>query len=201
MNRRSGKDSRKKILDAAFVVFSEHGYEKTSMRMIAAGAGLSVGGLYLYFENKETLYSTLMERVLEDLSRDTEERVKEISDPVSAFNAFIDIRLAYAARNKELIITNSREPKLALGAEIRKRFFERQRRLVELIVSKGIESGDFAECDPAEAAKVITSVLRGYVFSLVIDQDNLFSPEECRRVMLNGLLARQGGSGRTVTGV
>ncbi|GAB5045992.1 TetR/AcrR family transcriptional regulator [Thermodesulfovibrio sp. TK110] len=55
MNRRSGYESRKRIVDAAVKLFSQSGFSGTTMRMIAKEAGISVGGLYLYFKNKEEL--------------------------------------------------------------------------------------------------------------------------------------------------
>lgn len=162
------------------------------MRTIAAKAGISVGGLYLYFENKEALYSTLMDKVLEDLSGELEETVGKIEDPVAAFSTFVRLRLTYAKRNRELIITNTREPRLALGTDLRKRFFERQRRLIGTLIDRGVSSGHFTACDRDETAKVIMGVLRGFVFSLVVDTENLFSPEECSRLILNGLMVRSG---------
>jgi AcrR family transcriptional regulator len=193
MNKRSAADSRQKILNAAIGVFSEHGYQGTSMRMIAGKADISVGGLYLYYENKESLYSTLMEKVLEDISGEMEEALGKIQDPVVAMRALIHMRLQYARRNKELIIANTKEHKFALSVDVRTRFFDRQRRLVERIVENGITSGDFARCDPREASKVIMGVVRGFVFSLVVDTENLFSEEECSRLLLDGLKIRNGG--------
>jgi AcrR family transcriptional regulator len=55
MNRRSAIKSRKNILDAALTIFSDYGYRGASMRKIAGHAGISVGGLYLYFKSKEEL--------------------------------------------------------------------------------------------------------------------------------------------------
>ena len=190
MNKRSAIDSRNRILDAAFVVFSQHGFEGTSMRTIAREADISVGGLYLYFQNKENLYSTLMERVIEGISGEMEEKVGNISDPVEAINTLITMRLTYARRNRELIIASNKEQRLALGIDMKKRFFTRQRRLIENIIEKGMQSGDFARCDAKESAKIIMGVLRGFVFSLVVDTDNLFSPEDCSRLILKGLLVR-----------
>jgi AcrR family transcriptional regulator len=193
MNRRSAADSKQKILNAAISVFSEHGYDGTSMRMIAGKADISVGGLYLYYENKESLYSTLMEKVLEDVSREMEEVIEKIPDPVIAMRTLIHMRLQYARRNKELIIANTREHKFALRDDVRTRFFERQRRLIQRTVERGIASGDFAPCDAGEATKVIMGVVRGFVFSFVVDTDNLFSGEECSRLLLDGLRNREDG--------
>ena len=190
MNERSARDSKTRILDAAFDVFAERGYEGTSMRMIAARADISVGGLYLYFANKEVLYSTLMEKVLEDVSKEMEETVKKAPDPVTAISALIRMRLSSAKKNKELIISNTKGQRLALSADKAKWFFEEQRALIEGIVEEGMKSGVFADCNAKEAAKVIVGLLRGYVFSLVVDVENLFSPEECVRLILGGLLVR-----------
>ena len=164
------------------------------MRMVAARAGISVGGLYIYFENKENLYATVVADLFENLSRKTEETVRKIPDPVEAMHAFLRMRLSYARRNRELIISNNKERRIALGADMKKRFFEGQRLLIEEVVRKGVESGDFAFCEPTETAKVIMGVIRGFVFSLVVDPDNLFSEEECSRVILNGLLHREAAS-------
>ena len=51
------------ILDAARRVFAEKGYHGSTMREIAAAAGVATGTLYLYFRNKESLYTALLERL------------------------------------------------------------------------------------------------------------------------------------------
>ena len=71
MNKRSAEISRQNILDTAMRVFAEHGYAQANMRTIALAAGISVGGVYLYFKSKEELYLTLMEQWIEDLSQRT----------------------------------------------------------------------------------------------------------------------------------
>ncbi|MFD9128802.1 TetR family transcriptional regulator [Kitasatospora sp. NPDC059571] len=49
------EQTRALILDTAMRLFQERGYEKTTMRAIAAEAGISVGNAYYYFEKKEFL--------------------------------------------------------------------------------------------------------------------------------------------------
>jgi AcrR family transcriptional regulator len=54
------KDSiRENIQISAKSLFLENGYEKTSMREIAAHANISKSNLYNYFKNKEHLYDVL----------------------------------------------------------------------------------------------------------------------------------------------
>ena len=50
-----GEQTRKLIVDTALRLFSELGYEKTTMRAIASAAGVSVGNAYYYFASKEVL--------------------------------------------------------------------------------------------------------------------------------------------------
>jgi len=47
--------TRELILDAAFALFEEHGYDNTSLEDIAERAGVSISTLYRYFRTKDTL--------------------------------------------------------------------------------------------------------------------------------------------------
>lgn len=52
---KKGERTRARILEVALALFQEHGYEATTMRRIAAAAGVSLGSAYYYFESKEHL--------------------------------------------------------------------------------------------------------------------------------------------------
>lgn len=58
---RDREKRRRAILDAARHVFFEHGFNNTSMEMIANRCQLAKGTIYLYFKNKESLYVSLVE--------------------------------------------------------------------------------------------------------------------------------------------
>lgn len=60
---------RKSIEDAAIKTFKEHGYVKASMRSIADEAGMSVGNLYRYYKNKETLFGMLVQPMIDFFER------------------------------------------------------------------------------------------------------------------------------------
>lgn len=190
MNKRSGIESKKRILDVAMRVFSEHGYEKASMRAIAKASGISIGGLYIYFKNKEDLYLTLIKSRLDDLIAKNRETLKDIKDPAEAINTFISTHLNYAKRHKELILIQGREHGFSFGIEMKKRFFKTQRKLMEDIIRKGIRMGIFGKCNVKESAKIIINVMRGFVLSIVVESEALFSPEECSKLILHGLLRR-----------
>lgn len=52
---------REELLQAALDLFSENGFEGTSIRDIAKTLGVSVSVVYHYFENKEGLWSAILE--------------------------------------------------------------------------------------------------------------------------------------------
>lgn len=54
-------ETHERILLAAREEFLEKGFEQASMRNIAAKVGMSAAGLYRHFEDKEALFSTLVE--------------------------------------------------------------------------------------------------------------------------------------------
>ena len=57
----SGLDRREQILRAAMVCFAKRGFHQTSMHDISAEAGISVGLIYRYFENKDAVISAMAE--------------------------------------------------------------------------------------------------------------------------------------------
>jgi AcrR family transcriptional regulator len=58
----SSPDRRSQILEAALVCFGKQGFHQTSMHDISAEAGISVGLIYRYFENKEAVISAMADR-------------------------------------------------------------------------------------------------------------------------------------------
>ena len=55
-------DRRAQILDAALVCFAKRGFHQASMHDISAEAGISVGLIYRYFENKDAVISAMADR-------------------------------------------------------------------------------------------------------------------------------------------
>ncbi|MHB0897166.1 MAG: TetR/AcrR family transcriptional regulator [Spirochaetales bacterium] len=59
--RKSGEPATNdKIIDAAILLFSERGYEGTSMKQIAQAVGLTESAIYRHFKGKEDLLSEII---------------------------------------------------------------------------------------------------------------------------------------------
>ncbi len=61
--------ARARILEAASALFVRDGYERFSMRALAAATGCAVGTIYLYFKSKDALFQALVELSFERLSQ------------------------------------------------------------------------------------------------------------------------------------
>lgn len=125
------------ILNHATEVFYEKGYEAASMRDLSRATGLSLAGLYHYFDSKETLlyliqkhtFSTVLEKLRQTLrtASDSEERVRRI----------VANHLTYFITNQKAMTVLSHEDEVltgALGEEVRgikRAYFQLCRDVVE----------------------------------------------------------------------
>jgi len=64
------------FLDAAEALFSRDGIESTSVNDVAEQAQRSIGSLYHHFQKKETLVLAVVDRILDDLDRVIELRLR-----------------------------------------------------------------------------------------------------------------------------
>jgi AcrR family transcriptional regulator len=64
--RAASEETRRHILDTALGLFRERGFEETTMRDIAAAAGLSLGAAYYYFNGKEAIVAAYYDYVQQE---------------------------------------------------------------------------------------------------------------------------------------
>src|SRR5215470_16290394 len=65
--QRSGsEETRRQIVETALALFRERGFEQTTIRDIAAEAGLSLGAAYYYFKSKEAIVGAYYHYVQEE---------------------------------------------------------------------------------------------------------------------------------------
>lgn len=88
--------SRQDILDTAYRLFLSQGYAATSMRQIAQGAGIALGGIYNHFSSKEEIFQQLI------LSRHPYVQVIPLLNSVSGENAEEFLRNAAVIIQREM---------------------------------------------------------------------------------------------------
>lgn len=58
------RKSKSKIVEAARILFNVHGFEKVTIDMVMAKAGMTRGGFYKHFKSKKALYGVAVESFL-----------------------------------------------------------------------------------------------------------------------------------------
>jgi AcrR family transcriptional regulator len=95
------EDTRRKIYEAAMEMFREKGFEETTMRDIAAKAGVALGGTYYYFSSKDAIVLAFY-REMQDTSTsmvsDTLVNKKKLKDRI---RAVLDERLKLLEPNRK----------------------------------------------------------------------------------------------------
>jgi AcrR family transcriptional regulator len=66
--QRRSRESYERVLDAAYALLEENGFEGLTVQEVAARSGVSVGAIYERFGNKETLLRAVHARMMESMS-------------------------------------------------------------------------------------------------------------------------------------
>ncbi|HZD93603.1 MAG TPA: helix-turn-helix domain-containing protein, partial [Candidatus Sulfotelmatobacter sp.] len=70
-----------RVLEHAARIFCEKGYEGASMRDLSRAAGMSLAGLYHYFESKEELLYRIQKHAFTTIIERLQQRLEGITDP------------------------------------------------------------------------------------------------------------------------
>lgn len=190
------EERRHQILEAAKLVFSKHGIHKTRMSDIAQSSGLSKGALYWYFDSKDAIILSLLDKVFEP---EIQELEALLDDPRSAEEKL----MLYAERGGQDIIDMLkwmpliydffalafRQPAIK---ESITRYYRRNLSLLESLICQGIDSGEFKTDSPLDAAITIGSIIEGTVMLWLYDPESIDIIQHIKsntRLLLNGLRA------------
>ena len=165
MNTRSAAYTKQRIVAAALKVFCAKGYRRATIRDIAEKAETSIGGVYLYFRNKELLYQEVIAEQA-GLFRKQMGPLRE-QTPHRALRSYILYNLDFAMSRKELVSLHLKDYDLAFMDSFRRTFFRSQKALVEGILKAGVEQGAFTIKDCEHTALLILFAIRGAMTSRI----------------------------------
>jgi AcrR family transcriptional regulator len=89
------------ILDHATKVFCRKGYEGASMRDLSRATGMSLAGLYYYFESKERLLFLIQKHTFTTILEKLKARLENVTDPEDRIRVFILNHLEYFVSNQQ----------------------------------------------------------------------------------------------------
>lgn len=194
------EERKSQILKAARETFTEQGFHNTRMSDIAEASGLSKGALYWYFESKDAIILSLLEKVFEpelkDLkslledNRSTEERLY-----IYAERAAEDILqlLRWMPLVYEFMVLAFRRRKIKT---VISNYYNSNLQLLENLIQQGIDAGELEGCDAEEAAIALGSIIEGTVMLWIYDPDGIDIKDHMlssTRILVRGLQAADQG--------
>lgn len=195
---RRGPATREAIDGAALELFAELGYHATSMRAIAAAAGVQPAAIYHWYPSKEAILVGFQDEFMDRLTEKVVAAVGEHEDPAQRLAAAVREHVVYhGLHQREAFVTDSEiraladSPRDALLAQ-RDAY---QRRFVEMIEA-GVEAGSLTTSDSRVAAFAILLQCTGV--ALWFDPDGPLGLDRVADLHVELVLGSVGASRRTI---
>lgn len=150
---------RAQIVNAAIDLFGRHGYHVTKMRDIADKAGVSIGLIYQYVEDKEDVLFLALIEVLNSYLREIPAAVSEETEPLMRFRRAIHAYCMVNNVNADATVLAYRETK-SLAVERRNLIKEKELETNEMM------AGFIRDCIDAELFEPLDIEL--FVYQIVM---------------------------------
>lgn len=175
-NQARGADTRKNILDVSLSLFSQNGYDATSVAEICQGAQVSKGAFYHHFSSKQELFLALMETWLETVDgvfqaagQSAETVPQSLVSMAAISGGLFDALEGGFPILLEFWTQASRHPKVWEQAVAP---YQRYLEFFTGMIQAGIDEGSFTpSLDPEWAARMLTSVVMGLLLQATFDPD------------------------------
>ncbi|MGW7194754.1 TetR/AcrR family transcriptional regulator [Streptomyces chryseus] len=165
------RETRERILVAACEVIADIGFEKIRMRMVAEHAGVSTALLHYHFENREKLFAEAMTHSFAHTGTELERD----ADAVPASVILARILHSLLPTDKELRQDWRLWQELwvrALRDETAQRLaidlYDQLHAWVGQALRRGIETGEFADCDIDAVATTLLALCDGFGIRLML---------------------------------
>jgi AcrR family transcriptional regulator len=184
--------TRQRLLEAAAEAFGETGFQATSLDAVAARAGLTKGAVYAHFTDKEHLFLTVLDELVE--SRLTALRsalgeggpvAAQAGDAAAWFTRFVDRDQRWALLFFEFWLHAARSP----GLRERYATYRRGARaaVADLLSERAAVTGADLPAPAPSLAAVALALAAGVALERLVDPDAV--PEDLLAAVLAQLLA------------
>ena len=151
--------TKRKIFEISMKLFSEKGYEATSIEEITAIVGVAKGTLYYHFNSKEEIFNFLVDEGMKLLINSIEIKISKCINTIEKLKAISLIQLKTIKKYEDFIIIVMSQ---AWGNEPRNIFCRKKVieyvELIQKIIEEGLEKKDIRNCN--------SEVLASQIFSL-----------------------------------
>ncbi|EOR93467.1 Transcriptional regulator, TetR family [Arcticibacter svalbardensis MN12-7] len=168
------------IIDAALKRFAHFGLSKTTMTEIATDLSLSKALLYYYFPDKISLYSAVLQSIIENMDKELQKDVSCATNSQQALTICLDKRQDFIRKYYNLLdftkVTGSELPE-GLACMFTKAKDSEVTVLIS-VLEIGISAGEFEVSDLEETARLLKDALSGIYFTVLKRHTQAFFPEK-----------------------
>ena len=159
---KKGEQRKQELLNLAYRMFIEKGYENTSIDEIVAKAGIAKGTYYYYFASKEATLEAVIEKMIEKESTVAKEI---LTKPLSIPEKLVSVVNAFRPDKEEAVITDvlERKENIIMHDKMCKKIVEVAVPILAEIVKEGIAQGVFT-CNYIEERVKMLLVMSQHMF-------------------------------------
>lgn len=163
-------EKRMEILKAAVDLFSERGFERTTVDEIASRANVGKGTIYLYFENKEQIFIAILEAGIQRIIDRMDEILKESGDFRQRLESMLKEHLQFAEDHREfyqVLIKERLNMKLIGDKDAQNRLLEKHHKThIQLteFMQIGIDQNQLRKGDPNIFAFAFSGIVSHFCF-------------------------------------
>jgi len=169
------QQKRVKILEQAIQLFSEHGFNDTTISKVAKASGVSFGSVFTYFTTKEELFHHAVIEPLEELKSGVMDFDVEAEDALAEIERLVGDQIQLFSRLSTylrlVVQVIGQETRFAKQFEELNAFHDEFRSKLSVLIEKGQKDGQLEEGDPLFAAGSYISFLMGIRLTTV-DEPN-----------------------------
>jgi len=174
------------ILQVARRLFIQQGYTATSIRQIAEEAQIGKATVYHHFPDKQTIILALLRNTMNQQGS-LLEAVQAESDPRRRIE--IAVRMGTSALLEGMDVIQIVRREIPDGRDQMQpafmTFFREFRSLLGDAIREGIEQGRFRPIDPADAARVLMTMMQGSFAASYLSGERFSSPEQTAALLLD----------------
>mgnify|MGYP004484199951 FL=1 len=151
--------TKRRIFNTAIKMFSEKGYDNTSVEEITAIAGVAKGSLYYHFSKKEDIFDMLLKEGFELLKNNIEIKTKNCTTALEKIKAVILIQIKVIVKYEYFlnVVFSQLWGEEEKNKKCKNAVFQ-YIKIIEKIVNEGITNGEFYDGDVEAIASGIFGV-------------------------------------------
>lgn len=188
-----GKESRKKLLEAAEACFTKYGFHASSVDMICKAAGMSKGAFYHHFTSKQELYLEMLDQWLKIIDRYIESARSDSKNMLELFRNIGEAKLLFQEAAGKLPIFIELWVRASRDEELKKITIGSYYKYLELfksLIDEGINEGLIKKVNPDTVSRMIIAVAVGFIMQSMLDPEGTDwdrVARECPEIILKGL--------------